>query len=128
MDKEDVNQPPEPSQVSCPYCKDYVGVPNSVRGHIRAKTDDQHKGKSGFEEGTDQAMQEAEQSPEPEPVFDKPVAEASAEQATDTDTGQQSQGIGGLVVAGLVIVLLWVARQTDNEDELQNRIGPGGPR
>lgn len=119
---EDPDQPPEPSQVTCPYCGDYAGKPDSVRGHIRAKTDDQHKGKSGFEDGTDQAMQGVEQPPEPEPATE-PATEASAEQAPDQGASPDSGGVAGLVLVGLVAVVIWLARQTGNEDRIENQFG-----
>jgi hypothetical protein len=103
------------AQFSCPYCQDYTGKPDSVRGHIRAKTDRDHEGKSGFEDGT----------------FAEPANEPGTETGSGTDdpeleddtSDDDDDGLGAALVAGLVVLVLWLASQTGNENQVRNRFG-----
>jgi hypothetical protein len=93
----------------CPYC-DYAGQRDSVRAHIRGKTDDRHRGKSGFED-------------ESEPV----PADGSAPVSSRTDTERapdpdNESGMATAAVFAAITFLLWLAQRTGNEDEIRKRI------
>lgn len=96
----------------CPYCYDYQGKKASVQAHIRGKTDPVHKGKSGFEN-------ESEPAPSPE--------QHSSEPSTEQDTTQNGDGndndagtISGLVVGAVLALAFWLAKQTGNEDQIED--------
>jgi hypothetical protein len=117
------------AQFSCPYCEDYAGKPDSVRGHIRAKTDPNHKGKSGFEDGT---FAEPANGPSTETGSgtDDPELE---DDIGDDDSDRDDAGIktGVLIGLGVIAAALakntklgeWLAEKTGNQNQFQERYG-----
>lgn len=114
----------------CPYCDDYTGGMDSVRAHIRAKTDVAHKGKSGFEDESENALREQGEPPGEQSMLDPPSspAESPAEPADDPTTGDEQAMADGddadeqdddgaavatLVAIGLFVVYLWVNDKID---------------
>jgi hypothetical protein len=92
--------------VPCPLCDQYSGKPESVRAHISAKQDDQHRGQSGFdydsELGLDQDVTDVERV---EPELDNQKRDDSL-QIESIERDQKSDGtpVLKLVLAGAGIV------------------------
>jgi hypothetical protein len=105
------------SMVQCPYCDEYEAESrDSVRGHIRAKTDPEHKGKSGFENETEQVL-DSDQDSSPDP---KAVAEQALGRDPDPEPEQESDadrdGSSGIVAGILLLIAGYIIKRYGNED------------
>lgn len=121
VDPEDAPSPSETDgsdgvRFICPYCEDYAGKPDSIRAHIRGKTDELHKGKSGFEDGSEPVQADGS----PAPVEREPEMEPEPEPKPEPE--EDESGIGTWLVIGGLTFLYWLARRTGNENTVQNRM------
>jgi len=104
--------------VQCPYCDYETDSIDSVRGHIRAKTDSVHKGKSGFEAETEQLVNDDPTgTPDPETVAEQALngkddgTELEPEPENDPEDGSNT----GLFVTVLVGIALWIVKRYGDE-------------
>jgi hypothetical protein len=113
----------------CQYCHDYQGKRASVQAHIRGKTDPAHKGKSGFEKDSEPVPSTGEDKPEhgteqnSDPTQSRINNENQDTEPEEKPDENDNGVVAGMVIGGMFVVLLWIARQTGNEDELANQIG-----
>lgn len=107
--------------VRCPYCNEYESESSdSVRGHIRAKTDPEHKGKSGFESETEQTLDnDPDSAPDPEPVAEQtlePEPDTRLDPEPDPEQDSDRDGLSGIVIGILVFIAWRILERYTNED------------
>ena len=107
--------PLDDGETLCPYCDDYSGKPDSVRGHIRAKTDPAHKGKSGYEDYTEKLLDDYKNpgSPGtkrvPERVPEQETEQADGPNSNDTETNRVTEAFRGFMSIFGAGVVVWLA-------------------
>jgi hypothetical protein len=91
--------------VPCPLCDQFSGKPESVRAHISAKQDDQHRGETGFDYDDQLGLgteQETNSSPEQD---SEPAKQTSSEQSDSVQirSVERDQTDDGIPVMKLVL-------------------------
>jgi hypothetical protein len=122
-------EPDENGHYTCPVCQDYTGEQGSVEAHITGKSDEAHKGRVGKDyrvEDVDGNLHVAEDYVPPkigtERFEEKMIPDDDPELEDDT-SDDDDDGLGAVLVAGLIVLVLWLASQTGNENQVRDRLG-----
>jgi hypothetical protein len=127
--KDIAQEPDDQGRYTCPVCRDYTGPRSSVEAHITGKSDSDHKGQVGKDYRVRDGDGELHISDSP--VFRVGDRDRTVEnngtgddpELEDDTSDDDSDDLGAALVAGLVVLVLWLASQTGNENQVRDRFG-----